>query len=230
MITAIANSIQPSASDSIGARPIRVVTNASPAACKRLQRLGFAVQPMDNSSAVDIDADIVVIDRTITALWNPLDAQKIKSPVVFVSGLASHLASPQADYGSEALNGDSDGSTSPGAPTSGDVDLAPEGLTCGKLQLRNSCGFWNGSDLDLTIGEYKLVELLASRPGHCFNYRAIYDRLRHEGFVAGEGPRGYWVNVRSSIRRIRAKFRALDPDFAGIENYPAVGYGWRVSM
>jgi hypothetical protein len=35
------------------------------------------------------------------------------------------------------------------------------------------------------------------------------DRLRHEGFIAGYGADGYRANVRSAIKRIRNKFRAL---------------------
>jgi hypothetical protein len=93
-----------------------------------------------------------------------------------------------------------------------------EGRTCGKLVLQNSRGFWNGADLDLTVGAYRIIKLLASRPGHQhFTYRAIYDRLRHEGFVSGRGPNGYRVNVRSAFKRIRNKFRALDPKFQEIE-------------
>jgi two-component system response regulator ChvI len=103
-----------------------------------------------------------------------------------------------------------------------------EGRTCGKLVLQNSRGFWNGADLDLTVGAYRIIKLLASRPGHQhFTYRAIYDRLRHEGFVSGRGPNGYRVNVRSAFKRIRNKFRALDPKFQEIECYRAFGYRWR---
>jgi two-component system, OmpR family, response regulator ChvI len=108
----------------------------------------------------------------------------------------------------------------------GKADSAEEGMTCGNLKLHGARGFWNGVDLGLTIGEYKIVELLASRPGDFFTYRAIYDRLRHEGFVAGEGPRGYWANVRSAIKRLRNKFRAFDPAFEEIQNYTGFGYGW----
>ena len=100
----------------------------------------------------------------------------------------------------------------------GKADLAKEGVTCGNLTLHNARAFWNGVDLGLTIGEYKIVELLASRPGHFFTYRAIYDRLRHEGFVAGEGPRGHWANVRSAIKRVRNKLRTFDSAFDQIEN------------
>jgi DNA-binding response OmpR family regulator len=102
-------------------------------------------------------------------------------------------------------------------------------LTCGNLVLHSgtSRAFWNGVDLDLTVGEYRIIDLLASRPGQHFTHRAVYDRLRHEGFVAGEGPRGYWSNVRSAIKRLRKKFRAVDPSFDEIETYVGFGYRWR---
>ena len=240
MITAIENSLQPSAVPSAvprahTARPIRVVTNASPAACETLRGLGFAVQVLDAAalngpSAADIDADIVVVDRSLMGMWNPLNAQKVNSCVVFINGLAS----PQADYGSDVIRGaiDADASLS-GLKLAatfaerGKADPAEEGLTCGNLRLHCARGFWNGVDLGLTIGEYNIIELLASRPGHFFTYRAIYDRLRHEGFVAGDGERGHWGNVRSAIKRLRNKFRGFDPAFDKIENYAAFGYRWR---
>jgi two-component system, OmpR family, response regulator ChvI len=109
----------------------------------------------------------------------------------------------------------------------GKADPAEEGVTCGNLTLHGARAFWKGVDLALTIGEYKIVELLASKPGHFFTYRAIYDRLRHEGFVAGEGPRGHWANVRSAIKRVRGKFRAFDLAFEEIQNYTGFGYAWR---
>ena len=58
-------------------------------------------------------------------------------------------------------------------------------------------------------------------------YRALYDRPRHEGFVAGDGQEGFKANVRSAIKRIRNKLRACDPAFDEIENYSGFGYGWR---
>jgi two-component system response regulator ChvI len=95
------------------------------------------------------------------------------------------------------------------------------------FSLRNSRASWNEVGVNFTIGEYRIVELLISKPGHYFTYRAIYDCLRHEGFIAGEGPRGYWANVRSAIKRIRKKFRAVDAGFEEIQNCAAVGYRWR---
>jgi two-component system response regulator ChvI len=105
----------------------------------------------------------------------------------------------------------------------------PERLACDKLVLKpeTSRAFWNGVDANLTLGEYKLVHLLVSKAGSFVTYRALYDRLRFEGFVAGDGQEGFKANVRSAIKRIRNKLRACDPAFDEIENYSGFGYGWR---
>jgi two-component system, OmpR family, response regulator ChvI len=102
-------------------------------------------------------------------------------------------------------------------------------LACDKLLLmpETSRAFWNGVDVDLTLGEYKLVHLLVSNAGSFVTYRAAYDRLRFEGFIAGSGNDGFRANVRSAIKRIRNKFRARDPAFDEIENYNGFGYCWR---
>jgi two-component system, OmpR family, response regulator ChvI len=241
MITAIENSVQTSAVASAAqhashrARPLRVVTNANLEARERLLGLGFTVQVLDAAalngpSAANIDADIVVVDRSLARTWGPLNTQKVNAPVVFINGLAF----PRADYGSDVIKGSIDADSSLSAlrlaatfAEHGKADPAEEGMTCGNLKLHGARAFWNGVDLGLTIGEYKMVELLASRPGHFFTYRAIYDRLRHEGFVAGEGPHGHWANVRSAIKRLRNKFRAFDSVFDEIENYSGFGYCWR---
>jgi two-component system response regulator ChvI len=60
-------------------------------------------------------------------------------------------------------------------------------------------------------------------------YRAIYDCVHHAGFIAGSGEDGFRTNVRSSIKRIRIKFRTMDAEFSEIENFPAFGYRWRTA-
>ncbi len=102
-------------------------------------------------------------------------------------------------------------------------------LACDKLLLKpeTSRAFWNGLDVGLTLGEYKLVHLLVSNAGSFVTYRAAYDRLRFEGFIAGSGNDGFRANVRSAIKRIRNKFRTCDPTFDEIENYTGFGYCWR---
>ena len=102
-------------------------------------------------------------------------------------------------------------------------------MICGKLLLRPdvSRAYWKDADLDLTLGEYNIVYLLASNVGRYVTYRAIYDRLHYEGFIAGNGADGYRANVRSAIKRIRNKFRGFDPTFDEIENYNGFGYCWK---
>ena len=102
-------------------------------------------------------------------------------------------------------------------------------MICGKLLLRTdvSRAHWQGLDLGLTFGEYNIVHLLASNEGRYVTYRAIYDRLHYEGFIAGDGADGYRGNVRSAIKRIRNKFRCLDLTFDEIENYNGFGYCWK---
>jgi two-component system response regulator ChvI len=101
-------------------------------------------------------------------------------------------------------------------------------MKCGKLLLRPdiSRAYWKGVDVGLTLGEYKIAHLLASNAGQYVTYRAIYDRLHYEGFIAGSGADGYRMNVRSAIKRIRNRFRALDPTFDETENYQGFGYCW----
>jgi two-component system, OmpR family, response regulator ChvI len=101
-------------------------------------------------------------------------------------------------------------------------------LVCGKLVLKPSISraTWGDVDVGLTVGEYHIVHLLASNVGRYVTYRAIYDCLHYVGFIAGSGDDGYRANVRSAIKRIRNKFRELDPAFAEIENYTSFGYCW----
>ena len=97
-----------------------------------------------------------------------------------------------------------------------------------QLKLRVCRASWNGADLGLTLTEYKIVHLLVSNLGNHLTYRAVYDTMHHEGFIAGSGEDGYRTNVRSCIKRIRNKFRVHDPNFACIANYPSFGYRWEV--
>lgn len=95
------------------------------------------------------------------------------------------------------------------------------------LDVASARASWNGQQVELTHGEFKVVQLLAQRVGRDVGYREIYDAVRGVGFEAGQGPDGYRANVRAMVKRIRQKFRDLDPDFDAIETYPGFGYRWR---
>ncbi len=105
----------------------------------------------------------------------------------------------------------------------GQGDLASTGPL--KLDSNMHRTQWRGREVELTFGEFRVVDLLA-RAGRDVTYREIYDALRGENFAAGEGPEGYRANVRALIKRIREKFTAVDPAFAAIANYPGFGYRW----
>ena len=221
------------------AKPIRVLTNVDLEEREQVLDLGFCVQMMDTASVCapsenSLDVDMVVLDLSV------LDASSFEAmarfstlgrnaPVLFINGSATR-ASDGADTVEDPSVANSMINALKLAAAFAQLNQPAtdkEGLICGKLVLQDLRGFWKGTDLDLTIGEYRIIELLRSRPGRYVSYRAIYDRLRQKGFVAGLGPNGYRVNVRSAVKRIRNKFRALDPKFREIECYRAFGYRWR---
>ncbi|PKU25581.1 response regulator transcription factor [Telmatospirillum siberiense] len=84
---------------------------------------------------------------------------------------------------------------------------------------------WRGRTIELTFGEFRVVSLLA-QAGRDVTYREIYDTLRGENFIAGDGTEGYRANVRALIKRLREKFITIDPSFSAIVNYPGFGYRW----
>lgn len=101
--------------------------------------------------------------------------------------------------------------------------------TIGPLELNReiSRAYWKGLEVPLTLNEFRIVDLLASRPGRDVRYRELYDQVHGAGFIAGSGEEGFRGNVRTLIKRIRQKFRQLDDGFEAIENYPGFGYRWR---
>ncbi len=95
------------------------------------------------------------------------------------------------------------------------------------LQASKSRVYWREREVPLTSGEFRIVAELAVNAGDRLSYRRLYDVVRGPGFAAGSGPNGYRVNVRAFMKRIRRKFRNIDPHFDAIENHPGHGYRWR---
>jgi two-component system response regulator ChvI len=112
--------------------------------------------------------------------------------------------------------------SSPPAPGAGPT------LKRGRLELKTDIAraFYDGQPVDLTVTEFNIVCALAAAIDADVSYRQIYDLARGADFVAGQGEEGYRVNVRSFIKRIRQKFRAVAPEFDSIANYPGFGYRW----
>jgi two-component system response regulator ChvI len=98
----------------------------------------------------------------------------------------------------------------------------------GHLSLRHDCrrALWKSIPVELTLTEFDIVSTLSEQPGADVSYRKLYDIVHGEGFAAGDGEIGYRTNVRAFIKRIRQKFRDVDPAFSQIKNYPGFGYRW----
>jgi two-component system response regulator ChvI len=112
------------------------------------------------------------------------------------------------------------------------LEPEPEPVVIGELTLNTGSAraLWKGAPVALTVTQFRIVQLLASRSGQDISYREIYDTVHGAGFAAGDGEHGYRVNVRSLIKRIRRSFQAVDSDFESISNYPAFGYRWRATV
>ncbi|MGE0650715.1 MAG: response regulator transcription factor [Alphaproteobacteria bacterium] len=121
-----------------------------------------------------------------------------------------------------------DGAKGSGEPDAGSA-VSSEAVRIGELELHPGSGraSWRAAEVPLTFNEFGMVHLLATRAGQDLRYRDLYDHVRGSGFAAGVGPEGYKTNVRTFIKRIRQKFREIDPEFDQIENYPGFGYRWR---
>jgi len=98
--------------------------------------------------------------------------------------------------------------------------------TCGDERLtlcrRLSRVSWQGSEIQLTRGEFNMLELLVVNAGHYVPYDSLHE-VHHGARVAS----GVNAGVRSGVKRIRNKFRAVDPAFAAIDSYLGFGYRWR---
>ncbi|MCW2244914.1 two-component system response regulator ChvI [Azospirillum fermentarium] len=98
-------------------------------------------------------------------------------------------------------------------------------LTRGGLVLdgaRHSCT-WNGQPIDLTVTEFLLVKALAQRPGHVKSRDQLMDAAYGEHVYVDDRT------IDSHIKRLRKKFKAVDPGFAQIETLYGVGYRYRES-
>nr|WP_218119076.1 response regulator transcription factor [Limimonas halophila] len=117
-----------------------------------------------------------------------------------------------------------DGQESQAAESGGENTVSHGNLTIDRDIAR---AYWKGVEVPLTLNEVRIVDILAGRAGKDVRYRELYDQVHGAGFVAGSGEEGHRGNVRTLIKRIRTKFRNVDPAFDAIENYPGFGYRWR---
>lgn len=163
-----------------------------------------------------------------------LRRRAIATPVIFLTGVSDEtieeaaLAAGAADFiqksrGLSVLERRIELAAEGRRPSS-----QPPTFRLGPLQLRFdiSRAFWRGSEIDLTLTEFRMVSKLALEAGHDVAYRELYDLVHGKDFVTGYNGVGHFTNMRTFIKRIRRKFQAIDASFSCIKTREGYGYCW----
>ncbi|HEX6072617.1 MAG TPA: response regulator transcription factor [Sphingomicrobium sp.] len=77
---------------------------------------------------------------------------------------------------------------------------------------------WEGKAVSLTVTEFLILEALAQRPGVVKNRNQLLDVAYNDDVYVDDRT------IDSHIKRIRRKFRAVEPGFDAIETLYGVGY------
>ncbi len=77
---------------------------------------------------------------------------------------------------------------------------------------------WGGKEVQLTVTEFLILEALAQRPGFVKSRDQLMDTAYQDDVYVDDRT------IDSHIKRLRKKFRAVDPEFSGIETLYGVGY------
>ncbi len=80
---------------------------------------------------------------------------------------------------------------------------------------------WQGAPVTLTVTEFLILLALAQRPGHVKSRDQLMDVAYEDNVYVDDRT------IDSHIKRLRKKFRAIDPDFDNIETLYGVGYRYK---
>ena len=111
----------------------------------------------------------------------------------------------------------------PGPP--GQASPGSKALKRGRLTLdpaRHDC-LWEGRPVRLTVTEFLLLQSLAQRPGFVKSRDNLMDAAYDDQVYVDDRT------IDSHIKRMRKKFRQVDPEFDAIETLYGVGYRYRES-
>ncbi len=80
---------------------------------------------------------------------------------------------------------------------------------------------WKSQSVPLTVTEFLILKSLAARPGHVKSRDQLMDAAYGEHIYVDDRT------IDSHIKRLRKKFRVIDPEFLQIETLYGVGYRYR---
>ncbi len=106
------------------------------------------------------------------------------------------------------------------ATTSDNAEPEPPRIERGRLVMdpaRHKV-LWDDRDVSLTVTEFLILETLAQRPGVVKSRNQLLDVAYSDDVYVDDRT------IDSHIKRIRRKFRTVDPDFDSIETLYGVGY------
>jgi two-component system response regulator ChvI len=87
-------------------------------------------------------------------------------------------------------------------------------------QERHTCT-WNGLPVTLTVTEFLILFALANRPGVVKSRNALMDAAYDDQVYVDDRT------IDSHIKRLRKKFKVVDPEFEMIETLYGVGYRFK---
>ncbi len=79
---------------------------------------------------------------------------------------------------------------------------------------------WNGKPVSLTVTEFLILEALAARPGVIKSRNQLMDAAYPDDVFVDDRT------VDSHIKRMRRKFRVVDPEFGAIDTLYGAGYSF----
>ncbi|CAM4089218.1 Transcriptional regulatory protein ChvI [Novosphingobium lubricantis] len=79
---------------------------------------------------------------------------------------------------------------------------------------------WDDAPVSLTVTEFLILEALATRPGVVRTRNQLMDIAYHDDVFVDDRT------IDSHIKRLRRKFRAVDPGFGAIETLYGAGYSF----
>jgi len=79
---------------------------------------------------------------------------------------------------------------------------------------------WDGKTVSLTVTEFLILEALAVRPGMIKSRNQLMDAAYSDDVFVDDRT------IDSHIKRLRRKFRSVDPAFGGIETLYGAGYSF----
>jgi len=79
---------------------------------------------------------------------------------------------------------------------------------------------WDDRPVSLTVTEFLILEALASRPGVVKSRNQLMDAAYSDDVFVDDRT------IDSHIKRLRRKFREVDPEFSGIETLYGAGYSF----